>query len=226
MTRRFDRPGRSPVFAENGMAATSHPLATATALSVLREGGNAVDAALAASATLVVVEPHMTGVGGDCFVILAEPDGSVHGLNGSGRAPAAADAARLRAMGYRAVPEIGPHAVTVPGAVKAWEVLHARSGRFRWNTSLSMRSVMRRRATPSIRVSQPTGPTSPMNSQPTKARRGISSSTAGHLDLVPAMPFQRSVPHCERSPGTAPRPSTRARSAPRWLRLYKPREAS
>ncbi|BCH22016.1 gamma-glutamyltransferase family protein [Mesorhizobium sp. L-8-3] len=128
MTRRFDRPGRSPVIAENGMAATSHPLATASALAVLREGGNAVDAALAASATLVVVEPHMTGIGGDCFVILAEPGGGVHGLNGSGRAPAAADAARLRAMGLRAIPEIGPHAVTVPGAVKAWETLHARFG--------------------------------------------------------------------------------------------------
>ncbi|MGI6856861.1 gamma-glutamyltransferase family protein [Mesorhizobium sp. 1B3] len=128
MTRSFDLPGRSPVIAENGMAATSHPLATASALDVLRQGGNAVDAALAASATLVVVEPHMTGIGGDCFVILAEPDGSVHGLNGSGRAPAGADPARLRAEGFAAMPEFGPHSVTVPGAVKAWETLHARFG--------------------------------------------------------------------------------------------------
>lgn len=128
MTRRFDLPGRSPVIAENGMAATSHPLATASAIDVLRQGGNAVDAALAASATLVVVEPHMTGIGGDCFVILAEPDGSVFGLNGSGRAPAAADAARLRGEGFAVMPEFGAHSVTVPGAVKAWETLHARFG--------------------------------------------------------------------------------------------------
>ena len=126
--RRFDQPGRSPVIAENGMAATSHPLATTTALSVLKEGGNAVDAALAASATLCVVEPHMTGIGGDCFVILAEPDGSVHGLNGSGRAPAGADAAWYRARGDAAMPATGAHSVTVPGAVDAWSRLAERFG--------------------------------------------------------------------------------------------------
>ncbi|KAB2957362.1 MAG: gamma-glutamyltransferase family protein [Rhizobiaceae bacterium] len=110
------------------MAATSHPLATATALAVLREGGNAIDAAIAASATLVVVEPHMTGIGGDCFAIVAEPDGSIHGLNGSGRAPREADAARYRALGHTAVPEFGPLSITVPGAIKAWETLHDRFG--------------------------------------------------------------------------------------------------
>ena len=126
--RDFQRPGRSPVIAENGMAATSHPLATATALSVLKDDGNAVDAAIAASVTLTVVEPHMTGIGGDCFVILAEPDGSVHGLNGSGRAPAGVDAQWYRDQGLTAVPEIGPLSITVPGAIKAWETLHRRFG--------------------------------------------------------------------------------------------------
>lgn len=126
--RNFDLPGRSPVIAENGMAATSHPLATATAIKVLRDGGNAVDAAIAASATLCVVEPHMTGIGGDCFVILAEPDGTVHGLNGSGRAPGRADPQFLRDAGHVTVPEFGVHSITVPGAIKAWEVLAERFG--------------------------------------------------------------------------------------------------
>ncbi len=126
--RSFDLPGRSPVIAENGMAATSHPLATATALDVLREGGNAVDAAIAAAATLAVVEPHMTGIGGDCFVILAEPDGSVHGLNGSGRAPAAANAAWYRENGDAGMPQSGVHSITVPGAIDAWVKLSDRFG--------------------------------------------------------------------------------------------------
>jgi gamma-glutamyltranspeptidase / glutathione hydrolase len=126
--RRFDQPGRSPVYAENGMAATSHPLATATALDILRRGGNAVDAAIAASAVLCVVEPQSTGIGGDCFAIVVEPDGSVHGLNGSGRAAAGVDPGWYRAQGFREIPEAGPHPVTVPGAVKAWETLLLRLG--------------------------------------------------------------------------------------------------
>jgi len=126
--RNFDLPGRSPVYAENGMATTSHPLATAAALAVLRDGGNAVDAAVAASATLAVVEPHMTGIGGDCFVIIAEPDGSIHGLNGSGRAPGETHPGWYRERGIVEMPQTGPHAVTVPGAIKAWEVLLERFG--------------------------------------------------------------------------------------------------
>ena len=126
--RIFDLPGRSPVIAENGLAATSHPLATATALAILRDGGNAVDAAIAASAVLAVVEPHMTGIGGDCFVILAEPDGTIHGLNGSGRSSAHAKADWFRERGFTKIPSHGPHSITVPGAIKAWEVLAQRFG--------------------------------------------------------------------------------------------------
>lgn len=132
--RRFDRPGRSAVYAENGMAATSHPLATAAALDILRRGGNAVDAAIAASAVLCVAEPQSTGIGGDCFAIVVEPDGTVHGLNGSGRAAAGADPDWYRAQGFGAMPARGPHPVTVPGAVKAWEVLGNRLGTMPFDT--------------------------------------------------------------------------------------------
>ncbi|HMQ57216.1 MAG TPA: gamma-glutamyltransferase [Rhizobiaceae bacterium] len=131
--RAFDVPGRSPVHAENGMAATSHPLATASALTILKEGGNAVDAAIAAAATLCVVEPQMTGIGGDCFAIVAEPDGTIHGLNGSGRAAKGADAAWYRDNGHAEIPLFSAHAVTVPGALRAWEALARRFGTLSFN---------------------------------------------------------------------------------------------
>jgi len=126
--RDFSLPGRSPVIAENGMAATSHPLGTMTALAILREGGNAVDAAIAACATLCVVEPAMTGIGGDCFAIVAEPDGTLHGLNSSGRSSTTADAEAVRARGIATIPEFDVLAVTVPGALAGWEALVQRFG--------------------------------------------------------------------------------------------------
>ncbi len=120
MPRDFQLPGRSPVIACDGMAATSHPLATLAALDVLRAGGTAADAAVTACAVLCVVEPHMTGIGGDCFVMLAKPGQPPWGYNGCGRSASRASAEALRAQGLR---EIGTsiHAVTVPGAVEAWE---------------------------------------------------------------------------------------------------------
>jgi gamma-glutamyltranspeptidase / glutathione hydrolase len=102
------------------MAATSHPLATETAVAVLRDGGNAVDAAIAAAAVLSLAEPHMTGIGGDCFVLYS-PKGEVPvALNGSGRAPGAATPDWYLEHGFRDIPERSAHAVTVPGAVDAW----------------------------------------------------------------------------------------------------------
>src|SRR5690554_5214382 len=119
--RNFELPGRSPVHACRGMAATSHPLATLTAVDILRSGGNAMDAAVAAAAVLAVVEPQETGIGGDCFVLYA-PEGRVPPIafNGSGRAPKAASLDWFRERRIEAIAPTSPHAVTVPGAVDAW----------------------------------------------------------------------------------------------------------
>lgn len=127
--RNFELPGRSPVYGTSGMAATSHPLATLTAIDTLKSGGNAVDAAVAAAAVLAVVEPQMTGIGGDCFVLYAPAGGGVIAYNGSGRSPTAAEIGWYVANGIRQMPAIGPHAVTVPGAVEAWNRLVGDHGR-------------------------------------------------------------------------------------------------
>ncbi len=123
--RSFHFPGRSTLHATEGMAATSHPLASLAAVAVLQRGGNAIDAAVTASAVLAVVEPQMTGIGGDCFALYSPGgDGEVVGLNGSGRAPAAATADWYRDRGYDAIPtDCDPHCVTIPGAIDAWERL-------------------------------------------------------------------------------------------------------
>lgn len=132
--RNFQLPGRSPTMATNGMAATSHPLATQTAMKILQAGGNAVDAAIAASATLCVVEPHSTGIGGDCFVILHEPDGTLHGLNGSGRAPAGAHLDWYLERGITDLNAHPAHSITTPGALKAWDALANRFGTLGFGT--------------------------------------------------------------------------------------------
>lgn len=140
MKRDFQAPGRSPVFAREAAAATSHPLATTAALEVLQGGGNAVDAALAAVAVQCVVEPHMTGIGGDCFAIVMEPDGRLTGFNGSGAAPRAATPKKLAELGVNEITDTSPHAVTVPGAVRAWETLHKAHGSLKFG-SLFKRAV-------------------------------------------------------------------------------------
>lgn len=124
------RGGRSPVLAPNAMIATSQPLATAAGLAVLAEGGHAVDAAIAAAAVLCVVEPMMTGLGGDLFAIVwDEGKGELRGLNASGGAPAALHPGVLAERGLSAMPARGPLSITVPGAVDGWRALHEAYGR-------------------------------------------------------------------------------------------------
>lgn len=119
--RDFHMPGRSPVFAANGMCATSHPLAAQAAIDILTRGGNAIDAAIAGAVLLGICEPQMTGIGGDCFVLLSKPGTpDILALNGSGRAPAAANSTGLRARGYDSVPPDSPDSVTIPGAIDAF----------------------------------------------------------------------------------------------------------
>ncbi len=115
---------RSTVLATNGMVATSQPLGAVTGLRILMEGGNAVDAAIAAAAVLNVVEPMSTGVGGDMFALVWDnKEKSVRALNGSGRAPGAASIDELQHLGHRTMPDTGVYSVATPGTVHGWETL-------------------------------------------------------------------------------------------------------
>ena len=120
---------RSEVIATNGMAATSHPLATQTAISILKAGGNAIDAAIAANAVLGLVEPTGCGIGGDLFAIVwSADDKKLYGLNSSGPAPKNISIDKLKAKGITIIPPYGPLPVTVPGAVAGWNALHSKFG--------------------------------------------------------------------------------------------------
>ncbi|WP_193337398.1 gamma-glutamyltransferase family protein [Devosia beringensis] len=127
--RDFMVPGKSVALSGNGMAATSHPMATLAAVDILRAGGNAVDAAIAAVALQGVIDPHMTGIGGDCFALYAPAGGDMVAYNGSGPSPRAATLDTYLAMGWSNMPDNSVHAVTVPGAVDTWCRLSAEHGR-------------------------------------------------------------------------------------------------
>ena len=121
---------RSEVHAMHGMAATSHPLATQIALDILKSGGSAVDAAIAANAALGLMEPTGSGVGGDLFAIVWDPKTQrLHGYNGSGRSPAKLTLKWFQEHAHQSIPGFGPLPVTVPGAVDGWFALHGRFGR-------------------------------------------------------------------------------------------------
>ncbi|MGE5292517.1 MAG: gamma-glutamyltransferase family protein [Micromonosporaceae bacterium] len=118
---------RKPLYAPRGAVATSQPLAASAGFGVLRRGGNAVDAAIATAITLTVVQPASNHVGGDLFALVWDGD-RLHGLNGSGRAPATLLADTVRGLGHERVPFLGWLPVTVPGAPRAWRDLHDRFG--------------------------------------------------------------------------------------------------
>ena len=148
--------GRSTVYAPNGVAATSQPLATTTALEILNSGGNAIDAAVAAAAVLNVTEPHMTGMGGDMFAILwSASEGRLVGLDASGRSGSKTDVAALVAEGAERVPGNGARSVTVPGALSGWSTLVETYG------NLTLAEVL----APAIRLAEEGFPVSPIIAQ-------------------------------------------------------------
>jgi len=116
--RDFQSPGRSAVIAENGICATSHPLAAKVAIQMLEAGGNAMDGAIAGAILLGLCEPQSTGIGGDAFCLFNLPGSDdVHAMNASGRAPAALRAQDLREQGLDVLPLTSPHAISLPGAM-------------------------------------------------------------------------------------------------------------
>jgi gamma-glutamyltranspeptidase/glutathione hydrolase len=121
--------GRSTVYAPHGMIATSQPLATGAGLAVLERGGNAIDAAVTAAAMLNVVEPHMTGIGGDMFALVwVAREHRLVGLNGSGRSGSLLTREELVRRGHTTMPQTGAEAITVPGALSGWAALLERYG--------------------------------------------------------------------------------------------------
>src|ERR1700681_4793552 len=135
--RNFHLAGRSTVHAQNAMVATSHPLAALTAIEVMRSGGTAVDAAVAACALLGVIEPQSTGIGGDCFALIQpRGEGKIVAYNGSGRAPKAAEASWYLERKMHAIPLTSAHAVSIPGAVDAWTTILRDHGKLGLDTLL------------------------------------------------------------------------------------------
>ncbi len=145
--------GRSTVYAPRSAAATSHPLASGAALSVMERGGNAIDAAVAAAAMLNVVEPHMTGMGGDVFALLwSAEEGRLVGLDSSGRSGSGMSREAIAAAGLGGVPATGAGSVTVPGAVAGWAALLDRFG------AMTLAEVL----APAIRVAEEGFPVTPI----------------------------------------------------------------
>lgn len=129
---------RSEVIAQNGMAATSHPLATQVAIEILKKGGSAVDAAIAANACLGLMEPTGNGIGGDIFAIIWDAKTKkLYGLNGSGRSPKSLSLNYFKEKGYTKIPAFGALPISVPGCVDGWFELHKKFGKLSFNKILA-----------------------------------------------------------------------------------------
>ena len=131
------RQTRSALLAQKGVVAASQPLAAQAGLRILLQGGNAIDAAVATASTLNVVEPMMTGIGGDMFAMVYLETGELLGLNGSGRAPLAATAEAYNIGGFNSMPQTGIFSVTVPGTVDGWDQILKRAG------TMTLKEVLR-----------------------------------------------------------------------------------
>ena len=127
--RRFYELGRSNVLANNAMVATSQPLSSQEAINILKIGGNAVDAAIASSAVLSVIEPGSTGIGGDCFAIVKMENKKPISINGSGINPKNANLNYFKKNKIDSIGLLSPHSVTIPGAVDAWFEMHKKFGK-------------------------------------------------------------------------------------------------
>lgn len=136
-----------------GALATPHALATRAGLDAIRDGGTAIDAALAAAAMLTVVYPHQCSIGGDAFALVGAPSGQVVAVNGSGRAPMAIDADRVRASHAR-MPVSGPLAITLPGVLAAWDAIQAMGGRLGLSRAIAPSIEAARGGTPVSRSLQ------------------------------------------------------------------------
>jgi gamma-glutamyltranspeptidase / glutathione hydrolase len=138
--RMYGKPwaGRSEVIAQNGMVCTSHPLSTQAAIEILRAGGSAVDAAIAANAMEGMVEPHVNGIGGDIFAIVWDAKTQkLYGLNGSGRSPYSLTLEEFKKRGLTHIPALGPLPISVPGCVDGWFELHKKFGKLPMEKILS-----------------------------------------------------------------------------------------
>jgi len=165
---------RSEVIARHGLAATSHPLATQAAIDILKQGGTAVDAAIAADAMLGLVEPMMCGMGGDLFAMVWDAKTQkLHGLNASGRSPYSLTLEHLTSLGLKTIPSRGPLPVSVPGCVDGWFELHAKFGKLPVATLLA----------PAIRYAREGFPVSEITADDWQADVRILSKWPGFMEV-------------------------------------------